>query len=56
MEKISRIDRVKSEEVLHRVKEQRNFLRAVKRYKAVWIGHTLHRNCLIKHATEGEKE
>jgi hypothetical protein len=34
MEKISWTDRVRNEEVLHRVKEERNILRTIKRRKA----------------------
>jgi heme exporter protein D len=49
---ISWTDRVRNEEVLHRVKEKRNILREIKRRKANWIGHILYRNCLLKHATE----
>jgi hypothetical protein len=48
MEKISWSDCVKNEEVLHTVKEERSILRAMKRRKANWIGHILHRNCLLK--------
>jgi hypothetical protein len=55
MEKISWTDRVRNEEVLHRVKE-RNILHTIKRRKANWIGHILHRNCLLKHAIEGKLE
>ena len=44
MEKISWIDHVRDEEVLHRVKEGMNILYAVKRVKANWIGHILCRN------------
>jgi heme exporter protein D len=49
MEKISWTDRVRNEEVLHKVKEERNILHTVKRRKAdwVWIGHILRRNCLL---------
>jgi hypothetical protein len=36
-------------EVLHRVKEETNILLIIKRRKANWIGHILHRNCLLKH-------
>jgi hypothetical protein len=54
MEKISRTDRVNNEAVLHRVKEERNILRTIRRRKANWIGHTLHRNCLLKHIFEGK--
>jgi hypothetical protein len=44
MEKISCTDRVRNEEVLHRVKEMRNILHIVKGRKANWIGHILRRN------------
>jgi ribosomal 50S subunit-associated protein YjgA (DUF615 family) len=56
MEKISWTDRVRSEEVLHIVKEERNVLHRVKRRKANWIGHILRRNCFIKHVIEGTIE
>jgi hypothetical protein len=49
---ISWTDRVRNEEVLHRVKEDRNILHTIKRRKANWIGHTLRRNCLLKHVIE----
>jgi hypothetical protein len=47
---------VRNEEVLHRVKEERNILHTVKRTKANWIRHILRRNCLLKHVTEGKIE
>jgi hypothetical protein len=47
---------VRNEEVLHRVKEERNIVHAIKRRKANWIGHILHRNFLLKHVTEGKLE
>jgi hypothetical protein len=53
MEKISRTDRVRNEEVLHRVKEERNIVHTVKRRKANWIGHILRRYCLLKHVIKG---
>jgi hypothetical protein len=53
-EKISWTDRVRNEEVLHRVKEERNILHIIKRRKANWIGHILRRNCLLKHVIEGK--
>jgi hypothetical protein len=56
MEKISCTDRVRNEEVLHRVKEVRNILHTIKRRKDNWIGHILRRNCLLKHVTEGKLE
>jgi hypothetical protein len=55
MEKISWTDRVRNE-VLHRVKEERNVLQTSKRRKANWIGHILCRNRLIKHVIEGKTE
>ena len=41
---------------LHRVKEERNILRTIKRSKANWIGHTLRKNCLLKQVIEGKIE
>jgi hypothetical protein len=45
-------DRVRNEEILHRVKEERNIVHTIKRRKANWIGHILRRNCLLKHVIE----
>jgi hypothetical protein len=56
MEKISWTDRVRNEEVLHRVKEERNIVKTIKRRKANWIGHILRRNCLLKQVIEGKLE
>ena len=56
MQKISWTDRVRNEEVLHRVKERRNIIHTVKRRKVNWICHVLRRNCLLKHVIEGQKE
>jgi ribosomal 50S subunit-associated protein YjgA (DUF615 family) len=56
MEKISWTDRVRNEEVLHRVKEERNIVHTIKRRKANWIGHILRRNCLLDHVSEGNIE
>jgi hypothetical protein len=56
MEKISWTDRVRNEEVLHRVKEERNIVHTIKRRKANWICHILRRNCLLKHVIEGKIE
>jgi hypothetical protein len=47
-------DRVRNEEVLQRVKEERNILHAIKLRKARFIGHILHRNRQLKHVTEEE--
>jgi hypothetical protein len=51
--KISWTDHVKNE-VLYRVKKERNILRTIKRRKANWIGHILRRNCRPKHVIEGK--
>jgi hypothetical protein len=56
MEKISWTNCVKNEEVLHRVKEERNIVHTIKRRKANWIGHILRRNCLLKHVIERKIE
>ena len=56
MVKISWTDHVRNEEVLHRVKEERNILHTVKRRKANWIGHIVHRMCLLKHVIKGKIE
>jgi hypothetical protein len=54
MMEISWTDRVRNEEVLHRVKEESNIVHTIKRRKANWIGHILRRNCLLKHVIEGK--
>ena len=41
-------------EVLHRVKEERNILHAIKLRKASFIGHILRGNCQLKHVTGEE--
>ena len=54
MEKISWTDHVRNEEVLLRVKEQRNILHKISKRKANWIGHILRRNCLLQRVIEGK--
>ena len=54
MEKISWTDHVRNEEVLLRVKEQRNILHEIRKRKSNWIGHILRRNCLLKQVIEGK--
>jgi hypothetical protein len=54
MEKISWTDRVRNEEVLLRVKEQRNILHEIHKRKGNWIGHILHRNCLLQRVIKGK--
>jgi hypothetical protein len=54
MEKISWTDHVRNEEVLLRVKEQRNILHEIRKLKTNWIGHILRRNCLLQRVIEGK--
>jgi len=54
--KIIGTDRVRNEEVLHRVKEERNMVHTINRRKDNWIGHIWCRNCLLKQVIEGETE
>jgi hypothetical protein len=56
LEKIICTDRVRNEEVLHRVKEERIILHTIKRRKANWIGCILRKNCLLKHVIDGKIE
>jgi hypothetical protein len=44
-------DRV-GNEVLHRVKEERNVIHTIKRRKYNWIGHILRRNYFLNHIIE----
>ena len=53
---ISWTDRVRNEEVLHRVIKERNVLRTVVSRKAKWIGCVLRRNCLLQHVVKGNIE
>jgi len=52
-EKISWTDHVRNEEILLRVKEQKNILHEISKRKANWIGHILSRNCLLQHVIKG---
>jgi hypothetical protein len=53
---ISWTNRVRNEEVLQRVKEERNIVQRIKRRKPDWIGHILHRNFLLGHVIKGKVE
>ena len=54
MEKISWTDHVRHEEVLLRVKEQRNIRREISNRKANWTDHILRRNCLLQRVIKGK--
>jgi hypothetical protein len=45
---------MRNDEVLLRVKEQRNILLEICKRKANWIGHILRRNCLLQQVIEGK--
>jgi len=47
-------DRVKNEEVLQRVMDERNILQTTKRRKANWIIYILRRSCCLIHVIEGK--
>jgi len=53
---ISRIDHVKNEKVLQRVTEEINIIQTTKLRKANWMGHSLHRNCLLKRVIQEKIE
>jgi hypothetical protein len=52
-EKISWTDRVRNEEALHRVKQERNILHTIKEERLIRGAH-LHRNRLIKDVIDGK--
>jgi hypothetical protein len=54
MGKISWTNHVRNEEVLQRVKEEKNILQIIEKRRANWIGHILCRNCLLKQVVEGK--
>jgi hypothetical protein len=54
MEKVIWTDHVRYEEVLLRVKEQRNILHEISKQKANWIGYILCKNCLLQQVIEGK--
>jgi len=56
MKKITWTDRVKNENVSHRVKEERNILHTENGRNANWIDHILHNSCLLKHFVDGKIE
>jgi hypothetical protein len=52
MENISWTDHARNEEVLHRVKKEKNIVHTAKRRKANSIGHISRRKRLLKHVIE----
>jgi len=56
MEKIGWTGHVRNEEVLHRVKEESNAVRGIRRRKANWIIHNMRSKCLPKRVIKGKIE
>jgi hypothetical protein len=57
LEKIRRTDRVRNEKYyLESMRTEYCILQTVTGRKANWTGHTLNRNCLLKHVNEGKIE
>jgi hypothetical protein len=54
-ERISWTNSVRNE-VLHRVKGDRNIPQSIKRRTDNWIGQIMHGKCLLKHITEKKNE
>jgi hypothetical protein len=54
MEQIGWTDQVRNEEVLLRVKEQRNILHEISKRKANWISHILRRNYFLQRVIKGK--
>jgi len=47
---------VKNEELLRRVKEERNILHTIKRTRFDWISYVLRKNCLLQHCRSDRTE
>ena len=45
---------MRNEDVLFRVKKQRNILHETRKRKANWMGHIWRRNCLLQRVIEGK--
>jgi hypothetical protein len=54
MENISWTEHVRNDDVLFRIKEQRNILHKIRKRRANWIFHILRRNCFLQWVTEGK--
>jgi hypothetical protein len=52
-EKISWTDRMKNE-VLQKVKKERNIVHTIRKRKAKWICHIFRGNCFLKHVIAGK--
>lgn len=53
MEGIKWVDKVRNEEVLRRVGEEREILKTIRKRKRNWLGHWMRRDCLLIDVMEG---
>ena len=53
MGKFRSTSRMRNEGVLQFLQEKSNITQTLNRRKANWIGHNLHRDCLLKHVIQG---
>lgn len=53
MEKISWVEKVRNEDVLKRIGEDRSMMKTVKRRKGRWLGHWIRQTCLLREVLEG---
>jgi len=56
LEKVNWADRVKNEEILQKVNEERYILHTIKKWEVNLIDHILRRNCLLKYIIKGKLE
>jgi len=45
-------DHMRNEEILYKVKEERNILQTIKQSQGNWFGHILCKNCLLKYVID----
>ena len=53
MEKVGWLDKVRNDEVLRRIGEERRILKVIENRKRNWLGNCLRRDCLLTTAMEG---
>uniref|UniRef100_A0A8D8XRU9 Endonuclease-reverse transcriptase n=1 Tax=Cacopsylla melanoneura TaxID=428564 RepID=A0A8D8XRU9_9HEMI len=56
IENIKWSDKIRNEEVLKRVGEERTILKTISKRKRSWLGHILRRDCLQRKIMEGKIE
>ena len=53
MKKVRWVDKVRNDEVLRRIGEERKILTVIENRKMNWLGHCLRRDCLLTTGMEG---